>query len=187
MNKIQVKDLMVPIDQYATVSEDATLADALVALETSQRAFDATRYPHRAILVLDQNQRTIAKISQRDALKALEPKYDEIQSEDSKTYFRHFSRMFLTSMIEHHGLFAKPLENLRQRAAEIHVKDFMQTLSKDECLSEQATLDEAIHLFILGHHQSLLVHRDDEIIGILRLTDVFSAVFESFLADPEGS
>ena len=187
MKEIQVKDLMVPLNQYATVLEDATLSDAIVALEKSQRAFDATRYPHRAILVLDENRRPIAKISQRDALKALEPKYDEIQSTDSKTYFRHFSRMFLKSMIEHHGLFAKPLENLREKAARIHVRDFMHTLSSEECLDEHATLDEAVHLFIMGHHQSLLVRRGEEIIGILRLTDVFSAVFGSFVADPEGS
>jgi hypothetical protein len=29
----------------------------------------------------------------------------------------------------------------------------------------------------MGQHQSLLVTRDKEIVGILRLTDVFAAVF----------
>jgi predicted transcriptional regulator len=52
-------------------------------------------------------------------------------------------------------------------------------------VSEGGTLDEAIHLLIMGHHQSLLVKRDDQIVGILRLTDVFSAVFQP-LIDPES-
>ncbi len=34
MKLIIVKDLMVPLSGYATVSQDATLADAIKALET---------------------------------------------------------------------------------------------------------------------------------------------------------
>jgi hypothetical protein len=34
----------------------------------------------------------------------------------------------------------------------------------------------------MGHHQSLLVKRDDTIVGILRLTDVFSAVFQPLIS-----
>ncbi|MEX1346662.1 MAG: CBS domain-containing protein, partial [Desulfobacterales bacterium] len=91
--------------------------------------------------------------------------------------------MFLNSMIEYHRLFDGSLEDLRKKAASIHVRDFMDRLSADECVNEDATLDEAIHLLIMGHHQSLLVKRDDKIVGILRLTDVFSAVFQP-LASP---
>ena len=39
-------------------------------------------------------------------------------------------------------------------------------------------LGNAIHLFVMGHHQSLLVTRDGLIVGILRLTDVFKEVFQ---------
>jgi predicted transcriptional regulator len=58
----------------------------------------------------------------------------------------------------------------------------MHTLSADECVSENATLDEAIHHLVMGHQQSLLVKRDDTIVGILRLTDVFSAVFQPLMS-----
>jgi hypothetical protein len=36
-----------------------------LALERAQQAFDHTKYRHRAILVLDRNNRPIGKISQR--------------------------------------------------------------------------------------------------------------------------
>ena len=36
METIKVKDLMVPLDQYVCVSEDATLYEAVVALEEAQ-------------------------------------------------------------------------------------------------------------------------------------------------------
>ena len=59
MRAYVVKDLMVPLEEYATVSEDASLLDAVLALETAQRNFDQARYRHRALLVLDENKRGI--------------------------------------------------------------------------------------------------------------------------------
>ena len=38
MKKKQIKDLMVPLDEYATVFEEASLADAIMALERAQQA-----------------------------------------------------------------------------------------------------------------------------------------------------
>jgi predicted transcriptional regulator len=55
----------------------------------------------------------------------------------------------------------------------------MQQVTEGEFLSADATLDEAIHMLIMGHHHSLLVADKKNIIGILRLTDVFAAVFQS--------
>ena len=182
MKTVSIKELMVPINEYATVSEDATLADAIKALDYAQETFCHNKYRHRAILVLDKNQQPIGKISQIDALRALEPKYKEIQNQDTRGTFRHFSRMFLSSMLEHHRLFDGSLEDFRKKAADIQVCDFMHNLSADECVSEDATLDDAIHHLVMGHQQSLLVRRDDQIIGILRLTDVFSAVFQPLMS-----
>ncbi len=136
--------------------------------------------------MLDAANRPIGKISQIDALKALEPKYKEIQGKDTKSAFRHFSRMFLNSMIEHHRLFDASLNDLMKKAAKICVKDFMHTLTADECLNENATLDEAIHILVMGSQQSLLVTRGSKIVGILRLTDVFAAVFHSLSAPSDS-
>ena len=182
MKTVSIKELMVPLNEYATVSEDATLEDAIQALDHAQETYCQNIYRHRAVLVLDKKQQPMGKISQIDALRALEPKYKEIQNQDTRGTFRHFSRMFLNSMIEHHRLFDGSLEDLRKKAANIHVRDFMHTLSAEECVSEDATLDEAIHQLVMGHQQSLLVERDDKIVGILRLTDVFSAVFQPLMS-----
>jgi CBS-domain-containing membrane protein len=46
-----------------------------------------------------------------------------------------------------------------------------------------ATLDQALHQLVVGHHQSLLVTKDGkEIVGILRLTDVFQEISEMIKA-----
>ena len=178
MKSYSVKDLMVPLSEYATVTEDATLYDAVLALEEAQEKFEDkhTRYRHRAILVLDINGQVIGKISQLDALKALEPKYqDMIQGKESHRL--GIPKSFMKSMLADYNLFASPMDDICRKAGEQNVKIFMSTPTEGEYVSEDATLDVAIHQFIMGHHQSLLVTGDGNIVGILRLTDVFAALF----------
>jgi len=74
-----VKDLMVPLEEYVTVDEEATLYDAVMALEKAQEDLDRSfyKYLHRAILVLDVDKNVVGKISQLDVLcplgQAVEP------------------------------------------------------------------------------------------------------------------
>ena len=183
MKTQMIKNLMVPLSEYATVPVDATLLDAVVALEKAQAAFDQTKYRHRAVLVLDKDNQVVGKIGQLDALKALEPKYQEIQDPVASGAYRHFSKMLLKSILEQHRLFDQPLKDLRRKTASLKVRDFMYTPTEGEYLSENATLDEAIHMLVMGHHHSLLVTRGRRIVGILRLTDVFATVFHSLKQD----
>jgi CBS domain-containing protein len=178
MKGYKVVELMVPLSEYATVSEDATLYEAVSALEKAQEEFDHTRYRHRAILVLSHDGKAIGKLTQLDCLKALEPKYDEMLDRQRSHQFG-FSRKFMKSMLKDQHLFAGPLEDICRKAGVQNVKRHMHTLSEREYIDEEASLDEAIHQLVLGHHQSLLVRRQGSIAGILRLTDVFAAVYHT--------
>ena len=173
-----VKDLMVPLSEYATVSEDATLYEAVLALEAAQEKFEDkhTRYRHRAILILDKAGNVVGKLGQLDVLKALEPKYQGMAAGEGSHRFG-FSKQFMKTMLEDYHLFANPLNDICRKAGEQNVKNFMYTPTEGEYVAEDASLDVAIHQLIMGHHQSLLVTRDQKIVGILRLTDVFAAVF----------
>jgi predicted transcriptional regulator len=176
---IRVSDLMVPLDEYATVSDDATLYEAVIALEKAQEELDRKRYHylHRAILVYDKNKKITGKISQLDVLMALEPKYQEMG--DMRTLSRAgFSPQFLKSMMEKFHLCDKSFSEMCTKAANIKVKDFMHTPTEGEYVEEETSLCDAIHQFVMGHHQSLLVTRDGVIVGILRLTDVFKEIFQ---------
>ncbi len=183
MKSYTVKDLMVPLSEYATVTEDATLYDAVLSLEEAQEKFEDkhTRYRHRAILMLDKNRNVVGKLSQLDVLKALEPKYrDMIEGAGSHRY--GFTKQFMKSMLEDYNLFANPLDDICRKAGEQPVKKYMQTPTEGEYVSEDASLETAIHQLILGNSQSLLVTRDEKIVGVLRLTDVFAAVFHRMKA-----
>ena len=178
MKEQKVKDLMVPLSEYATVTEDATLYEAVLSLEEAQEKFEDkhTRYRHRAILILDKNDKVVGKLSQLDVLKALEPKYqDMIRGKGSHRY--GFTKKFMQSMLEDYQLFANPLDDICRKAGEQPVVKYMYSPTEGEYIAEEASLDVAIHQLIMGHHQSLLVTLDTKIVGILRLTDVFAAVF----------
>ena len=77
MEAITVKDLMVPLSEYATVSEDATLSEAVIALEEANQEFDQNRFRHRAILIYDKNKNIVGKVSQNDVIMSLETKYKD--------------------------------------------------------------------------------------------------------------
>ena len=177
-----VKDLMLHLSEYATVSKDATLSEAVMALKKAQKGFDKSRYQHRAVMVLDETGNVIGKIGLTDILKALEPKYDQMLS-DKGPWHVGFTRAFQKSMLEKLRLWDAPLEHVCRKAGQIKVASIIKPFTESEYIEVSATLDEAIHQLVIGHHQSLLVIREDKkIIGILRLTDVFEAVSEAILA-----
>jgi CBS domain-containing protein len=181
MESIAVKDMMIPLEDYATVSEDATLAEAVFALEDAQSHFDQNRYQHRAILVYDRNKKIVGKLSQLDVLKALEPKYTGAGNFEELDQFG-INADYIRGLIDELGLLKNPVQDICRKAAEVKVKNIMYTPTKGEIVSETATLNEAIIQLLVGKHQSLLVTRGKEIVGILRLTDVFKKVTDMIKA-----
>lgn len=182
MKNHRIKDIMVPLAEYAVIDEDARMFEAILALEAAQEDFDRSRYRHRAILVRNGEGRIVGKIDQADFLRALEPRYEEIQSSNPEMVRGGFSRKFLKSLMETYRLFDRPLSDICRKVGAAKAADFMRRPTDGEFIDEDATLDEAVHLLTLGGHQSLLVARGEEIAGILRLTDVFSVVVDAVKA-----
>jgi CBS domain-containing protein len=170
---------MIPREEYAVIKQSATLYEAVLALEEAQQEFDQTRYKHRAVLVEDENGRIVGKLGQHDVLRALEPVYSEIKSKSSAVSHLGFSKRFIESMIENYRLFDKPMEKICEKAGQQKVENYMHLPTEGEVIDVETTLDLAIHLLVLGNHQSLLVTEEDEVVGILRLTDVFAAIFHT--------
>jgi hypothetical protein len=105
-----VKDLMVPLSEYATVSQEATLGEAVAALKQAQADYDQTKYRHRAILVYDQDQKIVGKVNFQSILKALEPKYDDMLSDAAPSHLG-FTRTLQKSIIDQFKLWQDPLDN----------------------------------------------------------------------------
>lgn len=179
MKAKKVREVMVPLSDYATVSEDDTLAVAVQTLNEC-RQDTAVNCRHRAVLALDANGLVVGKISLRDILKALEPKYRHFEHPESPGSIGlsrfGLNQEFLNSLLDNFDLWDESLEELVQKAAKSVVKDIMYTPAKEEYVNSDAPLAEAVHQFILGCHQSLLVVEDDKVVGVLRLSDMFDLV-----------
>lgn len=173
MNKTHIKDLMVPLDDYALVSQDATVLDALLALEQAQARLAPGRQKHRAVLVVDGNRRVIGKIGQLGFLKALEPKYN-IMGDLDRAALTGISSEFISSMLRHYNFFQDDLGNLCLRAGALPVAEVMRPVT--ESIDENATLGEVLHKMVMLQTLSLLVTRQGEVVGLIRQSDLFEEV-----------
>ena len=177
MQKQVVKDIMVPLERYATIHEDRLLIDAIDALEKAQKEFEESPYVHRAVLAYDDNKKVVGKLSQWDVIKCLEPKYESF-GDIRSTSLSGLSPELIKSMMKNYSLWQADLDDICNRVARKKVKDVMHKPTEGEKIDADATMGEALHSFIIGHHQSLLVTKESEIVGILRLTDVFKLLCE---------
>ncbi|OGR15643.1 MAG: hypothetical protein A2X81_09520 [Desulfobacterales bacterium GWB2_56_26] len=177
MKNYLVKDLMVPITEYATVSVGTTLLEAIRVLEQAQEAYTVSKYQHRAILVLDPAGQVVGKISQLRALKAIEGDHEFNDEIDEMRKF-NFSEAYIAQLRDRFRSRKIIIEEntLRETAAK-KVEEFMQAPTPGEYVSEDCSVDTAIHKLVAGTHLSLLVTRNKEIVGVLRISDVFAAVF----------
>jgi CBS-domain-containing membrane protein len=173
-----VKELMVPISEYATVPENATLFEAVLALEKAQEQFQQNRYSHRAVLIMDKHKKVIGKISQMDFLRALEPR--DANLDQIRRFGRFgFTRKAVALQQEEYLKTSPPILDVYSKAAKKCVTEFMQRPTEGEYVDENGSLDVALHQLTAESNLSLLVTRGTEIVGVLRLADVFAAVYQN--------
>lgn len=178
MKKYLVKDLMVPISEYATVSEGATLFEAMLALEKAQEEFAHNRYSHRAVLIMDKDKRIVGKLNQLNFLRALKQDDEEIVRISNISQFGFNPGAIMTHQEKYRAIYTSGEINF-SAAGKLKVEDFMQLPSEGEYIEESASLDTAVHQLVAYPHISMLVTKGGDIVGILRLSDVFAAVFHA--------
>jgi predicted transcriptional regulator len=174
MKSIKVRDAMVALSDYALVAQEAELHEAVSALRQAQENFRHNAYKHRALLVHDDEKRIVGKLGMLDILRALEPRYKEVDLE-AISHLGYGPR-FIRSALEEFSFWQRPLDQVCRTAARVKVQDIMYTPTEGEFVEEASSLDEAIHQLVIGHHQSLLVTREGEITGVIRLTDIFERI-----------
>lgn len=174
----QVKDIMLSLSAYAVVEEDATLLQALQALQESVAKLPSDRQPHRAVLVKNRRGEIIGKVHYFAFLRALIP--------DRKS-------MGSLSVLERAGvgddlrdssmrmldLLTGDLVDICERARNVKVRDVY--TSATVSILESAPLSDAIAMFLSHQTLSLLVRRRDETVGILRLSDLFDELSAQIL------
>jgi len=189
MNAQIVKSLMVPLSEYASVPATATLLETILALEEVQARDVGARYPHRAVLVYDEDGRIVGKVCQTGVIRVLEPDFTRRLGEDALTRFG-ISDEFLESTLDQSNFWKIPIRRLCRAAGAMPASQVMDSLDEGDYVPADAPLRKALALMTSGCHNSLLVTEDGEIVGILKLADLFAYITRemkaAFEAEPEG-
>ncbi|WP_054030948.1 CBS domain-containing protein [Desulfatitalea tepidiphila] len=185
MEKMKVRELMRPIDEFPRISSRATFMEAVESLDSADLAFRAGKAPERIVLVSDERGRIIGKLSPIDVVKALEPNFSYIN--DLKIGFhKHLVQASLDSMKELYRVWHNPLLDLWQKATSIRIRDFINRPQPDQMVHADDTMDTAFHRFVEGRHGSLFVRDGGEIVGLIRFSDVYRKIKEAMRLAPVG-
>lgn len=171
----KAKDIMRPLEECAVVTDEATLADAIVALDEAQERLPAARSPHRAVLVQDDNGKIVGKLGYLGFLKALEPKYSNIGDVDRLSRAGVGTEL-MNFIMDSYRFWQDDLESVRQRAYHIKVKDVM--VPVEDSIDVNTTVTEAMHHLIMKQSLSVVVMMKGVVVGMLRLSDLFEEVAE---------
>jgi hypothetical protein len=175
MEKMKVRELMVPIDRFPKISHEDAFYDALLKLEDSQEKYLKGEKEQRILLVEDENGQVMGKISPIDLLRGLEPNYDKAEVREDLTRFG--LGYTLKSMREQYRLWQTPFGDLCRKARDVKIKDFLTTASiEEQSVNINDSLVKAFDWFVIGRHDSLFVFDGQELVGILRFSDVYKKI-----------
>jgi CBS domain-containing protein len=173
MDRKRVKDLMIPLEECPVVDSRATLSEALLALDEAQKRLPSGRQPYRAVLVKDEDGRIVGKLGQWAFLMALEPKY-AVHKDLGRLARAGVDPELVSAMMHHYQFFQDSLRDLCRRASTMTVREVMRPV--EDNIDEDAPLNQAIHKLVLSQTLSVLVTRGAEVVGLIRLSDLFDEV-----------
>ncbi|MBB5347429.1 CBS domain-containing protein [Desulfoprunum benzoelyticum] len=174
MEKMHVRDLMVPVDRFPKISYRTSFYEAVRALEAAQQKYMTGEARQRILLVEDDDHRIIGKLSPIDLLRGLETNYSRIVAENTLSRFG-FTNIWKTIQ-EDYNLWGNPFHDLCRKAAQVQVKDFLKGPSEGQTVAVDDLMAKCFHLFVMNRHDSLFVVDGDQIVGLLRFSDVYQEV-----------
>ena len=168
-----VKELMVPLSDYALVNENETVAEAIAYLRKRRKEFTHGKHMPRALLVLNSAGKVVGQLEYSDFIKALEPKYAHLG--DLGTLARAgISNELVNSMMENLKFWESSLEDACRRIGGLKVNALARPIA--ESIDENETLQMAIHKVLLMQAMRIPVTRREEVVGVLRMADIFDEI-----------
>ncbi len=176
MKNIYIKDVMTPISDYATIKEDQTLYDAFHIIESGAAK---EKQVHRDLLVVDSNGDFKGKVTMVDIFRALEPNYKKLNT--NYTDGTLTKENVLKAIIDF-NLWQEPMKDLCERGLDVKISDIMHIPEPHEYVQESDSMEKALHEYVMGIHQPLIVQNAGEVTGILRFEDLYHVVKEHMLS-----
>jgi len=183
MEKMKVRELMRPVVEFPRISSQIALGEAVEALEKAQEDFSSGRTSQRILMVHDEAGKIVGKISPMDVVQGLEPNYDKIDSLKNISHY-HLGESTLEAMKEQFRLWQEPLADLCKKAYAVKIENFVKLPTPDHMVNAEDKMANALHLFVLGRHDSLFVRDGEEITGLIRFSDVYGKIAQTMRKCP---
>ncbi|TVR97549.1 MAG: hypothetical protein EA406_09240 [Rhodospirillales bacterium] len=168
----KVKDVMLPLERYTNVSEDAALQDVFLALEGALKGrgkTDPAEARDFAVLVLDKNKQVLGRLGVWDVLHGLDPQLQK--------------RVDPLAMVDGYEAWDQPLAHLASKARHRRARDLVNALPRHEFIDEEASINEALRRLLDNRTLSLIAMRGTRAVGVLRIVDVFQYVCDAVRAE----
>jgi len=180
MEKMKVRELMRPVEEFPRISSRSTFMEAVDALEKAQEEFGSGKRSQRILLVYDEDGEIVGKLSPMDVVQGLEPCYENIDS-----LSRHqLSPILLESMKEELRFWQNPLSDLCRKAYNMKIEKFVRLPTAERMVNADDRMTRAFHLFVMGRHDSLFVRDGKKIVGLIRFSDVYKKIAQTMRECP---
>ena len=171
MENMQVRDLMVAIVKFPRISEAASFYEGLTALERAQEKYLSGESEQRILLVEGNDGKIIGKLSPIDLIRGLETSYNRM---DAQNILTRFGLGYIwKSMQDDYHLWENPFKDLCRKAVNLRIRDFFKPPLEGQCVHVDDSLAKCFHLFVMNRHDALVVFEGDDIVGLLRFSDVY--------------
>ena len=177
MKDIKVKEVMIPISNYVTVKQTDSLVDVLQALEANRRS--KSEHAHRDAIVVEESGLITGKVTMLDVFRAMEPHYKKVDQSQKKGFL---TVDFVMKPFKDFDLWMEPTKSLCERGGRLKVLEVMHIPEKTEYIQEDDTLEKALHLYVMGVHQPLIVKNGNTVTGVLRFGDLFEIIRKDLLS-----
>lgn len=161
MQSKKVSDIMVPLDDYVTISEQSTLYEAIKELQGAMHSKGKAWHGHRSVMVLGKQGNLVGILTMSSLLRAVGIKEldrdPQIKAESWGWYY---------------------VDRMRRESG-IRVRDIMRPLKLYTVSAEASVLDVALSL-LKYRVNTLPVMDKEKPVGIVRTIDVFMVIDEYF-------
>ena len=177
--KKKIRDLMIPIDKYSSVSQDATLREAALSLRASHCELETgmcTETGPRTVLIVDENCKLLGILDFKSFLETLIPEIAGGLSAKLSALGVSiaFAEADAAALDESRlGFRARVIKN-----AEAKIRDIM--LKIRGTIDADAHLMDGLKKMFRNKITVLPVYEGDTLVGVLRDTDLFLAVTDVF-------
>ena len=179
MIDILVKDVMIPISRYVTVQKSDTLIDVIQALDDARKT--EAEHAHRDAIVVNEDGVLAGKVTMLDIFRALEPNYRKLEKKSAKGAL---TQDFVMKAVKDFNLWMEPMQDICSRGGRKSVAEVMHVPEAAEYIAEGDSIELALHKYVMGVHQPLIVKAGDKVTGILRFGDVFEVTRGAMLSCP---